>query len=209
MAKRNERSRDRDGTTQQDRRLPADAGLLARWLRAFRGMLSRPVGLQRVDGRLRAGLLERRRAPGDALEVRAIVADLNERLLAQDPDLAATVFAPLVRVHDRLRLKGWAGVLALPPTVRSRALFQAQMLTQKAPTPAMNQLVRRLADTPTSSATAPAPAAPDSAAASSVADSVPEVSETSAEEFEASRRGWLDTVSTLPAEDRPPERAEA
>jgi hypothetical protein len=209
MARRTERSRDRDSNVQQDRRLPAEAGWVARWLRAFRGLLSRPVGVQRVNGRFRAGFLERRRAPSDALEVRAIVGDLHERLIAQDPLLAATVFAPLVQIHDALRLKGWPGVLALPASVRSRALFQAQMLTQKGPTPAMNQFVRRLLATQNATAPDPSPAVVDRTAAGSVADSEPEVSETSTEEFEASQRGWLDTVSTLPDEGRPTAKAEA
>jgi hypothetical protein len=204
MARRDKTGQDRKDQAQgQDRRLRDSAGRLARWFRALQGLARRPVGVQRLDGHLRVGFLERRRAPGDALAVRDIVADLSERLMAQDPDIAATVFAPLVQVHDALRLQGWAGVLALPAPTRSRALFQAQMLVHKAPTAPMNQFIKRLTE-------AQAVAAPNTAASASniadadaptsLADSVPEVSEASAAEFDASQQGWLDTVSTMPAE---------
>lgn len=178
-----------------DRRLRRDAGALARLVRAMGGWLRRPVGIYRLDGRWRAGLVERRRAPDDALDLRGMVDDLQDRLLAQDPAVAGDLLGHLVQLHDQMRLQGWAGVMALPEAVRSKALFQAQILARKAPSRTMTQLIDRLR------ASQPAPVSPDRAPARGAsvarAESAMEVSEGSPDEFEASQRGWLDTVPPL------------
>jgi hypothetical protein len=181
----------------KERRLQLDAGLLARLVRAVRGWMRRPVGLYRLNGRWRAGLMERRRAPGDALALRGMLDDLQERLLAQDPTFATDLLGQLLQVHDEMRLKGWAGVVALPEAVRSKALFQAQMLARSAPSTAMTQLIGRLR---ASQAVATSPERVPALARdgnSARAESALEVSEGSSDEFEASQRGWLDTVAPL------------
>ena len=181
----------------KERRLQRDARVLQRVARALQGWMRRPIGIYRVDGRWRAGLVERRRTPDDARALRAIVDDLQERLLAQDPDFAADRLDQLLQVHDQMRLHGWAGVAALPEAVRARALFQARMLARTTPSAPMTMLIDRLG------ASRPAPASPAQPSASMhdgsyVHDEAAlEVSELSAEEFEASQRGWLDTMPPL------------
>ena len=193
----------------KERRLRQDAGLLARLVRALQRWVRQPVGIYRLDGRWRAGLVERRLAPADALALRGILDDLEERLLAQEASFTADVLGQLVEVHDQMRLKGWAGVLALPEAVRARALLQAQMLAQKSPYPTMTELIERLRAAQPAAAgpmQTPAPAREGSAAR---AESALEVSEASAEEFEASQLGWIDTVPPLqphPAAPKEPSR---
>ena len=180
-----------------ERRLQNGAWVLARVARALRGLIRRPVGIYRVDGRWRAGLVERRRAPDDALALRGILDDLQERLLTQDPDFATGVLDHLVQVYDQMRSKGWAGVAALPDAVRSRALFQARMLARRAPSEPMTRLIDRLSASQPAQASSERSSATERDGVLAHAGTALEVSELSSDEFEASQRGWLDTVPPL------------
>jgi hypothetical protein len=183
----------------KERRLQPDAGLLARIARAMVGWMRRPVGVYRIDGRWRAGLVERRRAPADALALRGMLDELQERLLAQEPGYAQAQLGELVQVHDQMRLKGWAGVVALPEFIRSNALAQAQKLARESPVPRMSQLIDRLRTSllPPPSKEPVASPAPSASRSIERPETEVEVSEASTDEFEASQRGWLDTVPPL------------
>jgi hypothetical protein len=189
-----------------DRRRPAHTGLLVRLIRALRDWVRRPVGIYKLDGRWRAGLVERRRAPADAWAFRVLLDDLQERLLTQEPGMADALLGQLIQVHDEGRQKGWAGVLALPPAVRSRALFQAQLLAEQAPHPSLAQLIERLRQSQPVADGAARPPSLSSQRSPVCADLALEVTETSPEAFEAEAQqmGWLDTVSPLqPREPAP------
>lgn len=115
MTGRMKRTSSASALPSSDRRRPAHTGLLVRLIRALRDWVRRPVAIYRLDGRWRAGLVERRRAPADAWAFRVLLDDLQERLLTQEPGMADALLGQLIQVHDEGRQKGWAGVLALPP----------------------------------------------------------------------------------------------
>lgn len=202
MHKRASSRQGRDENKQpKERRLPVEAGPLRRSLRWLSGLLRRPLGFMRSEGHLRFGFVERRRAPPDALEAKALRADLRSRMLAYPPDHAATMLSQLVQVHDEFSRAGWPAVKALPPSVLGKALFQAQMLMRDASSPPLKLLVERLR------ALQPAAAKPGKPA-EAAAEPVPEVrrgekpmsgnaleiSEASQEDFEATERSWFGTL---------------
>lgn len=180
----------------KDRRLQSDAAVVARIVRAMRGWLRRPVGVYRLDGNWRAGLVERRRAPGDALALRGLLDDLQVRLQAQESGYRAAVLGDLQQLHDQMRIQGWAAVLALPDAMRAQVLFQARILAQESPYPVLTQLIEGLRSGLPTPAGSPRQQALVRAGDVSKAEPALEVSESSPEEFEAeaSQAGWLDTV---------------
>ena len=115
-------------------------------LRRLKGLLGRPLGLERRDGRLHVVLVDRRRASPDdqSLSLPQLRAELRARLLAQGHDQTAHVMRHLVFVHDELGRKGWTGIEALPSQVLGKALVQAEMLASEEPSPSLAMLVERL-----------------------------------------------------------------
>lgn len=130
----------------KDRRATArTTGALA-FLRRLRGVLARPIGLQRQDGRLRVVLVERRQArPVDALPSLAEARDeLRALLLLHGNEQATGVMRHLVLVHDELGRRGWAGVESLPGPVLNMALAQAEMLASDEPSAALAMIIDHL-----------------------------------------------------------------
>lgn len=185
----------RDDIQRKERRLAAKAGPMRRAFHWLSGLLRRPLGFMRNEGRLRFGFVERRRAPPDALEAAALRADLRSRMLAYPPDYAAHMLSHLVQLHDEYGRGGWAAVTALPPSVLGKALFQAQMLLRDHSSPPLKTLIERLR--------ALQPVVPKPAAATApVQDETPraktgselEISESTHEDFEATARSWFGTL---------------
>lgn len=185
----------------KDRRAPAGAKGAAGFLRRLKGMLARPLRLQRHDGRLRLVLVDRRQArPVDALPSLPDSRDeLRALLLLNDNEPAAGVMRHLVLVHDELGRRGWPGVEALPGQVLNMALVQAEMLASDEPTEALTVIIDRLriakvaAELREERATRPTP--------DPVGEPL-EVSEVPRDEFdELARDDWVDT--SPPSDVRP------
>lgn len=185
-----------------ERRAGDDATGPAIALRRVKGALNRPIGLERRGGQLHVVLVDRRKAPRSEAEpsVSEVRTALRDRLLAVELEnrQAAQVMRHLVRVHDHLGRKGWAGVEALPARTLSLARVQAEMLASEQPSPLIGFVIDRLRALKTA-----ADIREERKARLQQADPDLErtivVSEATHEEFEASERVW-DTVvpSELP-----------
>lgn len=176
---------------QKERRLPEKAGPLRHAFRWLSALLRRPLGFMRNEGRLRFGFVERRRAPPDALEAAELRTDLRSRMLAYPPEHAGQILSHLVQLHDEYGRGGWAAVVALPPAVLDKALFQAQMLLRDGSSPPLKKLIVRLRELqPAPQATAGEPAPTAKPRAKPVGNAV-EISEASQEDFEATERSWF------------------
>ena len=184
----------------KERRAPRGAPGSTRWLK---GLLGRPVALERRDGQLHLTLVERRRTPEviDQQQRARLCDEVRVLLLDRGTDHELAVLRHLVLVLDVLASRGWAGVGAMASGVLRKALMQAQLLGSRQSTSALEHLIERLrllqvaaglreerkrlaGNTPT----------PDRA----------EVSEATHEEFEAMQRDWKTTVSPpLEPADKP------
>lgn len=175
----------------KDRRLPRGAPGSVRWLK---GLLGRPLELQRKDGQLHLTLADRRRPPEQvrADELALLREELRARLLSQEPEHAASVMRHLVFVHDALGRQGWPGLEALPARLLGKALVQTQMLVSQSASHRLALLIDRLRV-----AKVTAELREQRLAASSAAAAV-EVSETTHAEFEATERNWVATAAPEP-----------
>jgi hypothetical protein len=128
-------------TPLKDRRAAPDAP--ANSLRKLKGMLNRPIRLERREGRLEVVLAERRRArPADEKpSIALLCAELSARLLAHEANEAAQTMRHLILVHDALERKGWPGIEAMSSLVLVKAIEQALLLAQEEPSPHMDMLV--------------------------------------------------------------------
>jgi hypothetical protein len=183
----------------EDRRVAAGA---AAPLRRLKGLLVRPVGLERRGGQLHVVLVERRRArpedqPPSLSQLRA---ELRARLLAHEDGRAAQVLRHLGFLHDELGRKGWRGVEALPAKVLGKALAQAEMLGSEEPSPALALLLEQLRPLHAAAELRDERAAQQN---EFEAGGHVEVSEATHEEFDAMERSW---VGTVPAGLSRPER---
>ena len=89
-------------------------------LRKLKGLLVRPIGLERHDGKLKVVLAERRR-PRPANEqpsLALLCAELSARMLTHEADETARTMRHLILVHDALERRGWAGVETMSSLVR-------------------------------------------------------------------------------------------
>lgn len=180
----------------KERRAPRGKGGLIRWIK---GLLGRPLALQRRDGRWHLVLVDRRRAAVNlSPETHALCDELRERLLAHTHAAAVHAMRHLVRVHDTLTREGWAGVEALPARTLRKALVQTQMLLEEHGSAALADLQHRLrvmqvaAELREERSARQAPPAP--AVPVPPPDSQVEVSEVTAEEYDASERSWVGTL---------------
>jgi len=158
-------------------------------LRWVRNVLGRSIGL------------EQRRGPGAGDSPSLVLqqrAELGARLLVHDP--ATQAVRHLVVVHDALGGGSWAGVAALPPQVTGRALAEAEMLASQEPSALLATVIERLRELT---------AAADTRAEHGVSrrdwakPEIPEVSESTHEEYELMERSWMGTVpSGLELPDR-------
>jgi hypothetical protein len=196
--KRNARPSEPDPVA-EDRRVPASAGGLAVKLRRLRGVLKRPLRLERRGLQLHLVLVDRRRNPSplavptDAQQL----SELGDRLLAIDHEHATTGMRQLVALHDKLRRKGWGAVEIMPARDLARALTQCELLASLEPSSAMSMLVERLRIL---KAAAEAREERRALARADELDGQVEVTETSFDAFHDTQRGWVDTVAPRPSQ---------
>jgi hypothetical protein len=162
-----------------------------RWLK---GLLARPVVLERRDGHLRVTLAERRRAPAviEHQERNALCEEVRALMLRRGSKHEVAVMRHLALVLDVLQVRGWEGVGAMASGVLRKALMQTQLVQSRQSTLALEHLVERLRLLHVAAGLredrkrgVPSPDLSDHA----------EVTEASHEEFEAMRRNWATTVS--------------
>lgn len=181
----------------KDRRAPRGTPGTTRWLK---GLLARPVALERRDGQLHVTLVERRRTPEviEQQERSALCDEVRVLLLHRGSDHEVAVMRHLVLSLDVLQTRGWEGVGAMASGVLRKALMQAQLLHSQESTPALDHLVERLRLLHVAAGLREdrkrGVASPDHGDHA-------EVSEASHEEFEARQRDWVSTVSPALSED--------
>lgn len=181
----------------KDRRAPLGKPGSVRWLKS---LLGRPLALERRGQKMHVTLVDRRRSAEQvqADSLARLREELRLRLLDQEHHHAATAMRHLVFVHDVLGRQGWPGVQAMESRVLARALVQAQMLAQRESSRRLVQFVDRLR-----MFQAAAEAREERIGRSGAVvvepggDTTVDVSEVTAEEFEASQRVWN---ATQPAE---------
>ncbi len=112
----------------------------------MKGLLGRPLGMEKRDDKLHLTLVERRRSPEqwEAEVIHNLCSELSGRLLAHEHAHVAATMRHLVSVHDCLLNKGWSAVQALPSGVLAKALLQAQMLVSQESSSALSYLIDRL-----------------------------------------------------------------
>ena len=127
----------------KDRRAPD--GKRVGPLRKLKGLLARPIGLERRDGKLQVVLTERRRPrPADEPpSLSQLCAELSARLLAHETSEVQTM-RHLILVHDALERRGWVAIENLSALVLAKALEQAQALASEEPSPHMDMLIEGL-----------------------------------------------------------------
>lgn len=176
---------------QHERRAPRGKPGSVRWMK---GLLGRPLGMERRDDKLHVTLLERRRSPEqqEAELIGHLCTELRARLLAHEHAHAAATMRHLVAVHDALLQKGWPAAQNLPSGVLAKALMQTQMLAVLESSSALTFLVDRLRLLQVAAELreerAGTPRTPSG-------QGLVEVSEVSQDEFESSQREWVATVS--------------
>jgi hypothetical protein len=175
----------------KDRRAAPGAKGAVASLRHLKGLMVRPLALERREGRLQLVLIERRRAsrPEQPAWLVELGAELRERLVAHDD--AAAVMRHLLFVFGELRHQGWPGVAILPAPLLTKALVQAEMLASDGMTPPLADFIARLRQLQEA---AERHSGRDRHARESAPGPDLVVSEATPEEFEAMTRGWVDTV---------------
>lgn len=182
----------------KERRAPPGAPGSARWIK---GLLARPIALERRDGQLHVTLVERRRPPEviEQQERSRLCHEVRVLLLNRGSGREVAVLRHLVLVLDVLDSRGWEGVGSMASEVLRKALMQAQLLECQEKSSALTHLIERLRLLHVAAGLredrkrgVPSPDHSDHA----------EVSEVSSEEFEAMQRNWASTVSpALPTEE--------
>lgn len=131
-------------TPLKDRRAAPDAPENS--LRKLKGMLNRPLGVERRDGKLQVVLTERRRTrpANEKPSIALLCAELSARLLAHEANEAAQTMRHLILVHDALERKGWIGIEGMSSLVLARAIEQAMLLAREEPSPHMDMLIEGL-----------------------------------------------------------------
>lgn len=128
----------------KDRRAAPD-GAGGGSLRKLKGLLGRPIGLERREGKLHVVLTERRRQrPADELPSLAhLCAELSARLLAHETSEVQSM-RHLILVHDALERRGWTALESMSALVLAKAIEQAEVLAAEEPSPLMDMLVEGL-----------------------------------------------------------------
>ena len=127
----------------KDRRAAPDGK--AGSLRKLKGLLARPLSLERRDGKLRVVLTERRRQrPADEPpSLSHLCAELSARLLAHETSEVQTM-RHLILVHDALERRGWTALESMSALVLVKAIEQAEALAAEEPSPHMDMLIEGL-----------------------------------------------------------------
>lgn len=175
----------------EDRRAPESARGLGVKLRRFRGLLRQPMGIERRGLHLDLVIVDRRRRPDPhrpptPAQVRE---DLRVRLTAIDQNHATQGMRQLIRVHDQLRRKGWAGVQSMSSRDLGRALAQSQLLASLEESRPLGHLVEQLR------LYKAAAELREERVAQARRETSVEVDERDFDEFERTSRAWVDTVS--------------
>jgi hypothetical protein len=191
MSKRPTRRHATSKTPSLERRARGGPLRTLRWLR---GLLVRPLALERRAGQLHLTVVDRRRSDPqrEAEELDHLRAELRARLLAHELDHASRVMRQLVFVHDALEHHGWPGVAAMSATTLDKAMAQAQMLDRVEASPVLADLVERLRLLKVAAEVREerqGAGSLDPHLASRV-----EVNEVTQAEFEETERGWLGTI---------------
>ncbi|HEX6018580.1 MAG TPA: hypothetical protein VFZ28_10805 [Burkholderiaceae bacterium] len=126
----------------KDRRAPAGKGGP---LRKLKGLLGRPLGIERREGKLQLVLAERRRPrPADEPpSLSQLCAELSARLLAHEHGEVQTM-RHLILVHDALDRRGWIALESMSALVLAKAIEQAEALAAEEPSPHMDMLLEGL-----------------------------------------------------------------
>jgi hypothetical protein len=186
-----------------ERRAPRGKPGSLSWLK---GLLGRPVALERREGQLHMTLVDRRRSPAEveAQALQALRHELQTRLVAHDVEHAARVMRHLVFVHDELGRKGWAGVARMSSTVLGKAQLQVEMLHSRENSLLLADMVDKLRLLKVAAEVREEQRSRRAADPLTGEVNV-EVSETTHEEFEETERSWVGTLP--PGLTRPePER---
>jgi hypothetical protein len=127
----------------KDRRAAADGK--GGSLRKLKGLLARPIGLERREGKLHVVLTERRRPrPADEpVSLAHLCAELSARLLAHEASEVQTM-RHLILVHDALDRRGWTAIEGMSALVLVKAIEQAEVLAAEEPSPLMDMLIEGL-----------------------------------------------------------------
>jgi len=167
---------------------PAGIGPLGR----LKSLLVRPLGLVRSGIWLRLVLIDRRHPEaGEAVaSLHQVRDELRARLVARAMDEGALAMRELVRVHDIMGLKGWAGLEALAGKELGEAIRQATLLQHEDPSVPMATLVEHLRQVQI--AVDVRNERRSRFQAQDTADR-PEVSEATREEYDEMERRWVDT----------------
>ncbi|MDE2395053.1 MAG: hypothetical protein KGM91_06405 [Burkholderiales bacterium] len=185
-----------------ERRGAAAAPGLVSSMRRVKGALTRPLTIERRDGRLEIRLVDRRRPPPpeDAPPTLAeAFVELHDRLLDHEHDRTALVLRHLVTVHNEVARKGWQALETMPSRLIARALVQADILAGEQPSSAMPLIVDRLRLVLVAAGIREERLARQRAAEQG---EPLEVSEATREEYDEMERVWIGTVPgvTPPAE---------
>jgi len=165
-------------------------------LRRLKGLMGRPMRLERRDGHLQVVLVDRRIAPAadqSPMLIAALRTELRSHLLADESDSAVKVLSELFVVYKELGRAGWQGVGALPSELLARALAQAERLVAEAPSPRLEELALQLQRLQVA---ADRREARDVRLGESAVGADLEVSEATHEEFEAMARSWVGSLPT-------------
>jgi hypothetical protein len=177
----------------KDRRAAAGAKAANGPLWQLKGLLGRPLGLERRGNQLHVVLVDRRRvAPADPVPpLSQLRAELRARLLVQEHGDAVHVMRHLALVHDELGRRGWPSVAALPGQVLGKALVQAEMLATEEPSSSLQAIIDQLR-----SLQAEAARRDERAQKAAQLETRPEVevSEATHEEYEELERSWVGTM---------------
>lgn len=175
----------------EDRRAPESARGLGVKLRRFKGLLRQPMGIERRGLQLDLVIVDRRRLPDihrppTPAQVRE---DLRLRLMAIDQNHATHGMRQLIRVHDQLRRKGWAGVQSMSARDLGRALAQSQLLASLEESRPLGLLIEQLR------LYQAAAKLREERVAQARSETSVEVDEGDFDDFERTSRAWVDTVS--------------
>jgi len=114
-------------------------------LRKLKGLLGRPLGIEKRDGKLQVVLAERRRPrpPNEPPSLAQLCAELSARLLAHEHSEVQTM-RHLILVHDALDRRGWVALEDMSALVLGKAIEQAEALAAEEPSPLMDMLLEGL-----------------------------------------------------------------
>lgn len=171
--------------------------MAARSLRWVKDVLTRSMHLEQRRSRGPVSPADKGRSAPLTPEAALLLeqrADLGARLLTHDP--ATQLVRNLFVIHDELGKRGWPGVEALPPSLVSRALTEAELLHVQEPSPPLVTIIETLRSIKATTEARAAQALQEKLEREWEREqpAVPEVSETDYGEYELMERSWVGTV---------------